>query len=165
MPHQQEATLPAARLRKNDVLVGHRDGATIARPPVISTDGSMVTVIVSTTPHTATHLLRIPVDQPVRIQRPRNDAQAFIRKKRTAKSSGSQILILDLAHPDSDIEAHDGERFATLCVPHQVLQFHTHVSTADAISSHPEEWCAACAQSVQDRARQRIYGDSERKRA
>lgn len=166
MPAYSEATLPALRLRKNDVLPLHGDQATVALPPVVSLDGSMVTVVVSSDAMTTTQLVRIPIDQPVLVRRPQaNDHSTFVRKTRTVRSSGAKILVLDLTHPDSEIEPLGEHRYATLCVPHHSLQFHTAVSTADAISSHPEEWCQPCARVTRERAQQRVYGTRERKPA
>lgn len=157
------ATLPAARLRKGDLLPTYGECATVARPPVISPDGSMVTLLVATSAatdpsHTA-RLVRVPTDRDMEVARPAPAPDAkFVRRSRQAKSSGAQVLVLDLAHPESEIEPVGDHRYATLCVSHSSIRFHRGVSTAEAVSHHPEEWCTSCTEVTVTRARQRVYG-------
>lgn len=173
MTSPSEATLTAARLRTGDVLPAHGPHAQVVRPPVISTDGSMVTVLLADaeTPgqaaETATpRLLRIPVDQPVTVHRPRSaEGDRFVRSARVARSSGARILVLNLTHPDSDVTPLEGNRYATLCVSHHALRFHQRASTAEALASHPEEWCPGCRDTTATRAQDRVYGAGQRRPA
>jgi hypothetical protein len=116
-------------------------------------------VLISADDNPHPRLLRVPVDQQVTVIRaqPAHEAK-FVRASRVAKSSGARIAVLDLTHPESEIEPRDKAHYATLCVPHHAIRFHVSVSTANAQVSHPEVWCTDCAQSVRDRDHYRVYG-------
>lgn len=152
--------LPAYRLRLADRLpvLGEVE---VTRPPVISLDGAMITFVATgiwngatTTQH---RMMRVPVDQGFEVIRD-GAAQAFVRRARVAQSSGARILVLDLAHPDSDIVASAGEKYATVCTVHHTLNFHAGISTAEAQSTHPEEWCPPCAATATGLALDRVHG-------
>lgn len=163
--------MPAARLRKGDVLPTYGATATVVRPPVRSVDGAMVNVLLAHASHPdrsrlngapdvedAPTLVRLPVGLPVEVIRDNTAATPFVRATKVAKSSGARIALLDLLHPDSEVPAEPGEKFATLCTVHHTLKTHAGISTAQAQATHPEQWCAGCLAATQDLARQRVWG-------
>lgn len=158
-----ESTITASRLRAGDRLVAHQS-ATVTHPPVVSPDGSMVTVLLKAQEGQPLRVLRIPVEQPVVVDRPGPGPRKAVRKSKVARSSGAQIVVLDLMHPDSEIAPIDGNRYATLCTTHHAIGFHQSVSTAEAISSHPEEWCPECAAATRQRAQGRLGGSDRIRR-
>lgn len=165
MTSPNEATIPASRLRKGYLLPAYGPQATISRPPIISPDGSMVSLVVTSPDEATPRLVRVPIDQPIEVVRHQIPANKFVRLSRTAKSSGARILVLDLAHPDSEVEPVGDQQFATLCTPHHSLRFYSSVSTAEAMCSHPEEWCTPCLRASREQAQHRVYGVRERKLA
>lgn len=160
--------MPAARLRKGDVLPAYGPEATVARHPVISVDGAIVNVLISNPASSASEqantglsaptLARMPVGLCVDVIRSRGDQTPFVRSAKVAKSSGARIAVLDLSHPDAEIAAEAGEKFATLCTVHHALKTHAGISTAQAQATHPEQWCDGCAKAAMDIARQRVWG-------
>lgn len=150
--------LPAARLRAGDILVTYGEHATVARPPVVSVDGAMITAIVATG-EGQSRVVRLPVGLRVEVRRPAaEDGTSFVRSTKVAQSSGARIALLDLTHPDSEIPAAAGEGFATLCTAHHAVKTHAGISTAQAQATHPEQWCEACADATRQRAHDRVYG-------
>lgn len=160
MSSPSEVTLPAWRLRARDVLPTYGPDQAVIRTPVISPDGSMVSALLAATPKASPRLVRVPVDQPVTVIRAPSEPDAkFVRATRVAKSSGARIAVLDLSHPESEIEPLNDAHYATLCISHHSLRFHTSATTADAQGSHPEGWCDGCAESSTTRDRHRVYGE------
>lgn len=152
--------LPAARLRPGDILLAYGEHATIVRPPVISLDGAMTNVVVTSPSNDGqVQLVRLPVGLRVQVRRPAADSEnGFVRGTKVARSSGARIAVLDLHHPDSEIPAGAGESFATLCTTHHTIKAHAGISTAQAQASHPEQWCTPCADATTQRAHERVYG-------
>lgn len=164
MTGPQTLTIAAIRLREGDRVPSVAADATVDRPPRCSPDGSMVTVVLAVPSAPDRYrFMRWPAHQHLTIERfARPSNTAFIRATKTAQSSGSRILILDLDHPDSEIAITDTSRFAVLCTSHHTIAFHAGVSDASAQASHPEEWCQACREATADRARSKVAATSPR---
>lgn len=158
--------LPAARLRAGDLVPAYGPQAVVTRPPVVSVDGAMTNVLVadSAQDEAPTRLVRMPVGLRVSVHRPASDGK-FVRATKTARSSGARIAILDLCHPDAEVAPASAERFATLCTVHHIIKAQPGVSTAEAQASHPEQWCAGCAEAATTLAHSRVYGDSTNRQA
>jgi hypothetical protein len=157
MSSPADAHIPAWRLRDNDGMPAYGPDARVSGTPIVSPDGSMVSIVLVATDRN-TRLIRVPAEQRVAVTRNTHTATAFVRQTRIAKSSGARILALDLKHPESEIEPRGKEQYATLCTVHHSLEFHTSISTAEARCSHPETWCAPCAADATSRAAERVYG-------
>lgn len=158
MSSPAEFTIAAARMRMGDALPAYGKNVQVTRPPIISNDGAMITAIVAKPDDYSSRVVRVPVNQHVTVLRPGVAPNAkFVRQAKTVKSSGAKILVLDLLHPDSEIAPVGDQRYATLCTAHHSIRFHMGSSTAEAIASHPEEWCPPCLSVTKTRAYDRVH--------
>lgn len=158
MSSPAEFTIAAARMRMGDALPAYGENVQVTRPPIVSNDGAMVTAVIAKPGDFSSRVVRVPVDQTIKVIRPGVAPNAkFVRQAKTVKSSGAKVLVLDLAHPDSEIAPVGDQRYATLCTAHHSIRFHMGSSTAEAIASHPEEWCPPCLNATRARAHSRIH--------
>lgn len=75
----------------------------------------------------------------------------YVRQERRARSTGSQIAVLDLCAPGSEFDPEldrDGKllnRWATVCDTHANICTHPTLALAEAHAAAPEGWCDRCA--------------------
>lgn len=71
---------------------------------------------------------------------------AYLRQRRTARSTGTVVEVYDAEHPGSVFDASEG-RWVTIC-EHGSMVAHSTLALARWFAPVPEEWCEECHMNV-----------------
>ncbi len=68
------------------------------------------------------------------------------RERRTARSTGTPVVLIDARH-HADFREDEGGRWVTLCEAHGEFVQHSTLAAARSWLSSPEQWCSACGRA------------------
>ena len=68
----------------------------------------------------------------------------YVRQERVNRQTGTTIVILDLAHPDSGFDPNEAGRWATICDEHGTIITHDTLALARHHAPDPLGWCEVC---------------------
>lgn len=76
--------------------------------------------------------------------RPSQRIAAAVRQSRRSRRTGTLVDVVDSFHPNSYIDPDEGGRWATVCVDHAGVVYHSTLALARHHAPVPDEWCPSC---------------------